>query len=62
MRFICCLSIPGAKFLRIFNVRGGLDVLEAFAILHEHYPQLRLTMRTALPALDDHYYQILESG
>jgi glycosyltransferase involved in cell wall biosynthesis len=45
-----------------FYVRGGLDVLEAFAILHERYPQLRLTMRTALPALDDHYYRILESG
>jgi glycosyltransferase involved in cell wall biosynthesis len=45
-----------------FYVRGGLDVLEAFAILHERYPQLRLTMRTALPALDGHYYQILESG
>jgi glycosyltransferase involved in cell wall biosynthesis len=34
---------------RNFSLRGGLDVLEAFAILHERYPQLRLTMRTALP-------------
>ncbi len=45
-----------------FYVRGGLDVLEAFAILHERYPQLRLTMRTALPVFDDHYQRILESG
>jgi glycosyltransferase involved in cell wall biosynthesis len=45
-----------------FYVRGGLDVLEAFAILHKRYPQLRLTMRTALPALDDHYLGIIESG
>jgi glycosyltransferase involved in cell wall biosynthesis len=45
-----------------FYVRGGLDILEAFAILHERYPQLRLTLRTALPALDGHYHRILESG
>lgn len=45
-----------------FYVRGGLDVLEAFSILRERYPQLRLTMRTALPALDDHYHRIIESG
>jgi glycosyltransferase involved in cell wall biosynthesis len=45
-----------------FYVRGGLDVLEAFAILHERYPQLRLTLRTNLPPLDDHYHRILEAG
>jgi glycosyltransferase involved in cell wall biosynthesis len=45
-----------------FYVRGGLDVLEAFAILRARYPQLRLTMRTALPALDDHYLRIIEGG
>ncbi len=45
-----------------FFVRGGLDVLEAFAILRERYPQLRLTLRTALPALDAHYHRILETG
>ncbi|MBN9118165.1 MAG: glycosyltransferase [Planctomycetes bacterium] len=45
-----------------FYVRGGLDVLEAFAILRERYPQLRLTMRTALPTLDDHYLRIIEGG
>jgi len=45
-----------------FFVRGGLDVLEAFAILHERYPQLRLTIRTALPPLADHYLRILENG
>lgn len=45
-----------------FYVRGGLDVLEAFAILRERYPRLRLTMRTALPALHDHYLRIIEGG
>ncbi len=45
-----------------FYVRGGLDVLEAFAILHARYPQVRLTMRTALPTLSEHYHRLLESG
>ncbi|HVS38234.1 MAG TPA: glycosyltransferase family 4 protein [Gemmataceae bacterium] len=45
-----------------FYVRGGLDILEAFAILRERYPQLRLTLRTALPALDAHYHRIIEAG
>jgi glycosyltransferase involved in cell wall biosynthesis len=43
------------------QVRGGLDVLAAFDILHERYPQLRLTLRTSLPDLDDKYHHILES-
>ena len=45
-----------------FYVRGGLDLLEAFAILHERYPQLRLTLRTGLPSLPEHYHRILEKG
>ncbi len=45
-----------------FYVRGGLDILEAFAVLRERYPQLRLTMRTNLPALDDYYHRLLTSG
>jgi len=45
-----------------FYVRGGLDLLEAFAILHERYPQLRLTIRSELPLLADHYHRIIESG
>lgn len=45
-----------------FFVRGGLDVLEAFALLRERYPQVRLTIRTALPALDDRYLRIIEGG
>jgi len=45
-----------------FYVRGGLDVLEAFAILRERYPHLRLTLRTHLPVLDDHYLRIIDSG
>jgi glycosyltransferase involved in cell wall biosynthesis len=45
-----------------FYVRGGLDVLEAFAILHERYPQIRLTLRSALPPLHDHFHRILDAG
>jgi glycosyltransferase involved in cell wall biosynthesis len=45
-----------------FFVRGGLDILEAFSILRERYPQLRLTLRANLPGMDDHYYEIIESG
>jgi glycosyltransferase involved in cell wall biosynthesis len=45
-----------------FCVRGGLDVLEAFGILRERYPQLRLTMRTALPQLAGHYHRVIEQG
>ncbi len=45
-----------------FYLRGGLDVLEAFATLRERYPQLRLTIRSYLPALADEYHRILESG
>jgi glycosyltransferase involved in cell wall biosynthesis len=43
-----------------FFLRGGLDVLEAFRILHARYPQLRLTLRTALPRMDERYYRIIE--
>lgn len=45
-----------------FYLRGGLEVLEAFAVLRERYPQVRLTMRTPLPALDAHYHRIIEGG
>jgi glycosyltransferase involved in cell wall biosynthesis len=45
-----------------FLLRGGLDVLEAFAILRERYPHLRLTMRTSLPGLDDHYHRIIDKN
>jgi glycosyltransferase involved in cell wall biosynthesis len=45
-----------------FFLRGGLEVLEAFDQLRRKYPQVRLTMRTALPLLDDHYHRIVESG
>jgi glycosyltransferase involved in cell wall biosynthesis len=50
-------QVPGNLY-----VRGGLDVLEAFAILHERYPQLRLTLRTQLPAVEAHYRRILEKS
>ena len=45
-----------------FYLRGGLDVLEAFEILHKKYPQLRLTLRTQLPRLDDRYQRIVEKS
>ncbi|MFO0844800.1 MAG: glycosyltransferase [Gemmataceae bacterium] len=45
-----------------FYLRGGLDILEAFATLKTRYPQLRLTIRSHLPALDDHFHRILESN
>jgi glycosyltransferase involved in cell wall biosynthesis len=50
-------QIPGNFF-----VRGGLDILEAFAILRERYPQLRLTLRTRLPPLVPYYRKIVEDG
>jgi glycosyltransferase involved in cell wall biosynthesis len=45
-----------------FYLRGGLDILEAFDILRVRYPQLRLTLRTQLPALSAHYRRIIECG
>jgi glycosyltransferase involved in cell wall biosynthesis len=45
-----------------FILRGGLDVLEAFDILHERYPQLRLTMRSFLPGMDVRYHRLIEKG
>jgi len=45
-----------------FYLRGGLDVLEAFEILHAKYPQLRLTLRTQLPRLDERYQRIVEKS
>jgi glycosyltransferase involved in cell wall biosynthesis len=45
-----------------FQLRGGLDVLEAFSILHRRYPRLRLTMRTGLPGMPDRYHRLIEQG
>ena len=45
-----------------FFLRGGLDVLEAFDQLRRRYPQLRLTIRSALPPLEERYQRILLSG
>ena len=45
-----------------FFVRGGLDVLEAFSILRKKYPNLRLTLRTELPDLAEHYHRIVTDG
>jgi glycosyltransferase involved in cell wall biosynthesis len=43
-----------------FFLRGGLDVLEAFWILHARYPQVRLTIRSALPHIDERYHRIIQ--
>ena len=45
-----------------FYLRGGLEVLDAFDVLREWYPQLRLTLRTGLPRLSNRYHRILEKG
>jgi len=50
-------QVPGNFF-----VRGGLEVLEAFAILRERYPQLRLTLRTNLPPMIPPFRKIIEDG
>jgi glycosyltransferase involved in cell wall biosynthesis len=42
-------------------LRGGLEVLDAFDIVHARYPQVRLTLRCALPrSLDAHYREIID--
>lgn len=47
---------------RNFYLRGGLDLLEAFSILASKYSNVRLTLRTALPAdLDPSYLKIIKS-
>jgi glycosyltransferase involved in cell wall biosynthesis len=44
-----------------FFLRGGLDVLEAFALLHARYPRLRLTLRSRLPPrLSQHHHRLIE--
>ncbi|MFM7148458.1 MAG: hypothetical protein ACKO23_01320, partial [Gemmataceae bacterium] len=36
---------------RNFYLRGGLDVLEAYRVLRERYPHLRLVLRSSIPPL-----------
>lgn len=44
-----------------FYLRGGLDVLEAFFMVHAAYPELRLTLRTRLPGdLPARYHEIID--
>ncbi len=43
-----------------FFLRGGLDVVRAFEIIHERYPHVRLTVRTGLPRLKLRFRQVLE--
>src|SRR5262249_27649249 len=52
-----CVQVPTN-----FHLRGGLEVLEAFATLRERYPQLRLTLRTSLPGLAPRYLRVVEAG
>lgn len=44
-----------------FYLRGGHDVLEAFSILAERYPRLRLTIRSALPELTEKHRQLIQN-
>jgi glycosyltransferase involved in cell wall biosynthesis len=37
-------------------------VLEAFWILHARYPQVRLTLRSAIPQLDQRYMRIIQDS
>ena len=47
---------PASLFLR-----GGLEVLDAYDIIHARYPRVRLTLRTALPrSLDARYRDIID--
>jgi glycosyltransferase involved in cell wall biosynthesis len=43
-----------------FFLRGGLDVLRAFEIVHERYPHVRLTLRTGLPPLKPPFRRVVE--
>jgi glycosyltransferase involved in cell wall biosynthesis len=45
-----------------FNLRGGLDVLEAFEQIRHRFPRLRLTLRTRLPPLASRYRRTIEEG
>jgi glycosyltransferase involved in cell wall biosynthesis len=43
-----------------FILRGGLDVLRSFEIVHERFPHVRLTLRTRLPDLKPRFRRVLE--
>jgi glycosyltransferase involved in cell wall biosynthesis len=45
---------------RSFFLRGGLDILEAFAVLKCRYPQIRLTIRSGMPKLKTRYRKIID--
>lgn len=48
---------------RSFFLRGGLDLIEAFAILDKKYSNLRLTLRTKLPSeLNPRNIEIIENS
>lgn len=44
-----------------FYLRGGLEVLEAFACLAERYPQVTLTVRSAIPPINVRHERLLVS-
>lgn len=45
-----------------FYLRGGLDLLEAFAVLKKKYANIHLTLRTRLPeSLEPRYLEIIRS-
>jgi len=43
-----------------FYLRGGLDVIESFAILKQKYPDISLTLRSSIPKLSDKHIKILQ--
>jgi glycosyltransferase involved in cell wall biosynthesis len=45
-----------------FFLRGGLDVLEAFDVLRRRFPNVRLTLRSALPELSERHSRIIRDG
>jgi len=45
-----------------FFLRGGLDVLEAFDVLRRRFPNVRLTLRSALPELSERHSRTIRDG
>lgn len=45
-----------------FFLRGGLDVLEAFDLLRRRFPNVRLTLRSALPELSERHARLIRDG
>ncbi len=57
---ICFFTCSWHQNPESFFLRGGLDVVRAFEIIHERYPHARLTLRTGLPKLKPRFRRVLE--